>query len=245
MERDPTSGPWAWWFWPAVGAAVVAGGAAVAAGGPGTWWFWPAAAAAVAAVGAAALTWEPLPAEPRSIPVLNHSFELPKLEDGAWRPFRADGWTISALPNPTESQVNGAGVFRPTSVFFDLPLPDGAQTCYSDGNTVSQTIGARFRRGRKYTLTVSVGRRKETPADKTNPKPWSNFGGYTIGLYAGTSPMGVVSSPIPASGKFVTATVEYFSPQNAPLRGEQITIILGSHGRQTNFDNVVLTEARY
>src|SRR5262245_10963973 len=170
------------------------------------------------------------------IPVLNASFEepphplplrcTPAAADCSWNEGSITNW---AIPGPRGT----AGVFHPNPTQFDLPLPDrdGAQTAYSEDQTLYQTLPVKIQKGKRYTLSVSVGRRKD--------KYWDAIPGYIIGLYTGTTPLAYDnSSQRPDRGRFATATVSYTA--DAAYAGEPLTIVLYSYGRQTNFDNVQL-----
>lgn len=160
------------------------------------------------------------------IPVVNHSFESPAHPlpewcgtDCSYNFGPIDGWTIDA---------GGFGLFHPNDAYFNLPLPDGDQTAYSNGGTLSQALSITLQNDTTYELRVEVGRRLDGywPA------------GYQVALFAGSTLIGFESSLNPAAGEFETSLVTYASGPLNPLTGQPLRIQLFSSGAQANFDNV-------
>jgi hypothetical protein len=107
----------------------------------------------ISLVGVLALT---LPAAAKAVPiaVVNHSFESPAHplpvgcgSDCSYNFGPVDGWTIDS---------GGFGVFHPNSSYLNLPLPDGNQTAYSNGGTLSQVLTATLQNDTTYVLRVDV-----------------------------------------------------------------------------------------
>ena len=176
----------------------------------------------ILALGSAAPSWAV------SIPVTNFSFESPAAplgnDCGTGCSFNfgpVTGWTIT---------VNG-GVFHPDSSRFNFPLPDGDQTAYNNGGSLSQTLAATLQNSTTYTLNVAVGNRLDP----------QGFPGYSVALLAGSTVLGTESSQTPALGDFALSTVTFTSAAVDPLAGQALSIVLTSTGGgQTNFDNVRL-----
>jgi hypothetical protein len=174
-----------------------------------------------------------VPAAAYAVPltVLNHSFESPAhplgngcgLGPGCSYNFGPiDDWAIVDLGA-------GTGLFHPDSVYFNLPLPDGSQTAYSNGGTISQTLTDTLQNSTTYTLRVEVGKRLDG-----FPAP------YRVELWAGGSLLDFDSALDPAPGTFATSLVSFTSSAADPLSGESLRIVLVSTGAQSNFDNVRL-----
>jgi hypothetical protein len=163
------------------------------------------------------------------VTITNHSFETgtPTLDCGTgclWSFGAITGWTVS------DPGVPGQGIFQPSSAFLNLPLPDGVQVAYADQGTISQTLVDTVLSGTVYTLQVEVGKRLD-PDYYTTP---------TIQLFAGATLIATATFTEPTAGNFSTATAVYVSGVADPLAGQALTIVLGSTGRQGNFDNVRL-----
>jgi RHS repeat-associated protein len=158
------------------------------------------------------------------IAVPNPSFEDPPLAAGA---FTNDiiGW---------QKTGTSGGTFNPGSNYAPGVVPDGANVAWSNGATFSAQLAERLEAETRYVLEVEVGDRLNSP-----------HVGYTVQLWAGATLLGQTNSPTPGNGQFVTARVEYVSPQNDPLHGQALEIVLKSAGAQTNFDQVRLTAFRF
>lgn len=164
-----------------------------------------------------------------NIPVVNHSFEADVLPDynvdplNSWTVGTISGWAVTGLQ---------AGAFNPGSpIHFVGPVPDGDNTAFSNGETISQVIAAETAiAGNNYTLSVDIGDR-----DDVDP-----FVGYEIQLWIG----GVMrasdsASALPPDGGFDEATLSYLAigaDDTLPIEIRLLTT-----GAQANFDNVRLT----
>lgn len=160
-------------------------------------------------------------AEP--IVINNPSFESPTLSDGLFNIADITGWSVINTGNP--------GAFNPFSNSFDF-IPDGVQTLYSNGATVFQTLPTTLAPNTLYTLSVSVGRRRD----------FTDFPGFTVELRAGGNVLASANQTnvsIPEPGKFERLTLYYTSP-NSVAPGQLLEIRLKSTGAQTNFDLVTL-----
>jgi hypothetical protein len=158
------------------------------------------------------------------ITVANFSFEEPALADGAFNTGTVSSWSLSGVGG-------GGGVFNPIAgTHFTNEVPDGSQTLYLNQGTASQVLSAVLTANTQYTLLVNVGRRL----------PPTAFPGYTVGLLAGSTPLGIESSLMPAEGAFATSTITYTALGTDPLLGQPLQIRFTSVTTQTNFDNVHL-----
>ncbi|MCU1237066.1 MAG: hypothetical protein JWP63_5033, partial [Candidatus Solibacter sp.] len=106
-------------------------------------------------------------------------------------------------------------------------VDDGITTAYSNGPTISQTVGATVQAGILYTLMVDLGSRKD------------------IGPHASAALI-VNGNTYTATGSFVaggwnTFTATYLGTSTDA--GSSITIALLSSGPQANFDNVRLSDS--
>jgi len=157
-----------------------------------------------------------------SIAVVNSSFELPVLPDGAVG--AAAGWTAAGAAfahNPTATELPGGP-------------PDGAQVLFLQGTAnASQTLGAVLTAGTIYTLLVDVGSRAD----------FNFIFGYQINLEDGATVLASANSPIPANGSFLTASIQYMALAGDPNLGQPLGIRLSNvpSGSSTAFmDNVRL-----
>ena len=153
------------------------------------------------------------------IPIVNFSFEDPVQILGSFNFGPITGWT----------NVGISGVFRPNSMEFNLPLPDGVQTGYSNGGAISQALSA-LQNSTKYTLQVDVGKRLDC----------CTAFGPVVQLFAGSTLIATAPAVNPGLGNFLTATAMYTSLASDPLAGLALKIVLDSSGTQTDFDNVRL-----
>lgn len=126
----------------------------------------------------------------------------------------------------------GGGSFQPSSVYLNLPLPDGNVVAYSNGGSISQTLGVSLLPNSTYTLSVFVGDR----LDNENTS-------YSLSLLAGSTTLctfGGLNSAI-TPGTFADETCTYHSGASVPTG--DLSIVLTSAGTQTDFDNVSLDVA--
>jgi hypothetical protein len=178
-----------------------------------------------------------LPALGQAVPltVQNFSFESPAhpLSAGCFPLAGPDCSFSVGIVDAWIVGTDGVGVFHPGvaagNYFFDLPLPDGSQTAYSNGGGLSQQLSDTLQNNTTYTLSVEVGKRHDIA--------WS---AYSVALYAGSTLLGVESSLDPLAGTFDTSVVTYASLASDPLAGEALRIVLFGAGPQVNFDNVRL-----
>jgi hypothetical protein len=136
----------------------------------------------------------------------------------------------AAIPGWTNSGVSGQ--FQPgppaTTTYFDS-VPDGITVAYSNGPTISQTVGATVQDGVTYTLTVDIGARNDFPFDGSADLM---FGDTVCDTATG-------SAPAPGNWSVYTATCT----GTLGDAGDAITIQLNSSNEQGDFDNVVLTDS--
>jgi hypothetical protein len=164
-----------------------------------------------------------------AITVDNPSFEtLPA--GGLPFPCGTDcSYSVDAIPGWTNS---GSGQFQPgppaTMTYFDS-VPDGHTVAYSNGGTISQTVGATVQDGVTYTLTVDIGARNDFP-----------FAGSADLMFGDTVCNTATGTPPPLGNWSVyTATCTGTLGE----AGDPITIQLNSSGAQGDFDSVVLTDS--
>ncbi|GCA84255.1 PEP-CTERM sorting domain-containing protein [Microcystis aeruginosa] len=168
-----------------------------------------------------------------SIPILNHSFESPTAPMQAGNLYYSmnviNNWTL--VPNPSNALQ---GVFSPmmapsTMSAFTDPIPDGSQTAYSNGGTISQVLNATLQANTRYTLGAYVGNRNSQP-----------FPTYSIQLRAGGNLLASNGSVTIPDGRFSLVTVNYNSGSSGSLIGQALEIRLVSSGVQANFDLITL-----
>jgi hypothetical protein len=153
-----------------------------------------------------------------SIPITNAGFESPALTNGAFQQANILGWSGSG------------GVFNPTTAHFPGEAPEGQNTGFSNGQPLSQTLTIVLAANTTYTLTVLVGDRLDTA-----------FPGYHVQLLAGSTILSECATCVtPQNGSFSLVTVTYSTGASDPLIGQALSIVLGSDGLQTNFDDVRL-----
>ena len=171
-----------------------------------------------------------------SITVVNSSFEtLP----GGGLPFACGvGCSYSKDSIPGWTNIQGSpgdtGQFQPGSssgnfAYFNY-VPDGTTIAYSNGGTISQTVGATVQAGVIYTLSVELGNRSD------------NGGGYANQGSADLLINGhqyVATGFQAALGTWTTWTA-YYTGTSADA-GKSITIELNALAPQGNYDNVSLS----
>jgi hypothetical protein len=154
------------------------------------------------------------------VTIVNPGFEAQALGERAFTPGILTGWAV----------IGDAGAFNPTTNEFPGEAPEGKNTAYSNGPTISQILTSTLQANTLYTLSVEVGDRLDAP-----------FPGYFIQLLAGGTILAQDNNMLlPGQGQFLTSTFSFFASSNNPLLGQQLEIRLGSTGLQTNFDNVRL-----
>lgn len=173
------------------------------------------------------LSLTPVAAWADSITIQNASFESTNtLNIGcgtgcAFNTGPIPGWTLTGL----------GGSFQPNSTFFNLPVPDGTIVGYSNGGSISQTLGVSLVPNSLYTLSVFVGDRLDGVSS----------GLYSIALMDGATTLcsfsGYGSSINP--GTFADKTCSFASGPSVP--NGKLSIVLASGGIQADFDNVSLT----
>lgn len=135
----------------------------------------------------------------------------------------------TGLAIPGWTTVGTAGQFQPGAAggaYFNS-IPDGNTVAYTNGGTISQTVGATALANEVYQLLVDVGFRKDVPDPGT------------VKLQIGANTVLGVGVPAPLSGNWVTYTATYTT--TAADAGAPITINLSSASAQGDFDNVRLS----
>jgi hypothetical protein len=167
-----------------------------------------------------------------AVAIQNASFEITNPLDQPCRIANPGicAFNFGPIPDWTISGAGPTGSWRPSSVFLNLPLPDGSIVAYSNGGSISQTLTTGLAANTTYVLSVFVGHRLDDfTAD------------YTLALYAGNTLLDSVSgnnSAIPL-GTFADQTLTFESGAT-PASGD-LRIVLTSGGEQVDFDDVSLT----
>lgn len=107
-------------------------------------------------------------------------------------------------------------------------LSDGITSAFSNGGTISQTVGATVQNGVTYTLQVDLGARNDTAFD----------GSAELVIGGGPTIPCVGAAPTPGNWSTCTATFTGLSSEV----GDSITIELIANGTQGNFDDVRLSD---
>jgi hypothetical protein len=157
-----------------------------------------------------------------AITVTNASFEADVLGLGAFN-SSITGWV----------NTGGSGAFHPVIGTSFNSIPNGVNTAYDNGGTISQILGTTLLDSTNYTLQVGVGRRLDC----------CGFPAYTVQLFAGGTLLGTAAVVSPTAGNFLTATVTYSSLASDPSVGQALRIVLDvpvAGGPQVDFDNVLL-----
>lgn len=159
-----------------------------------------------------------------NITVVNASFET--LPQGGL-PFGCGAgcsFSDGSIPGWTTSGANGQ--FQPGTAGFYNFVPDGLTVAYSNGGTISQTVGVTAVAGTTYTLTTAFGVRN----DIGNP-------GSTRLLVGANSIL--ATGLLPTAGNWSTFTASYTA--TLADAGSLIAIELASPGAQGGWDNISLT----
>jgi hypothetical protein len=168
-----------------------------------------------------------------AIPVANFSFET--LPPGGL-PFGGCGPGCSYSsgdPIPGWTSAGSFGQFQPgpgagNFAYFNS-VPDGITVAYSNGGTISQTVGALAQAGVTYTLQVDLGFRK----DIGDPG--------IVELLVGANTIVATGILAQGSGDWETYTASYTATgadANAPIE-----ILLSTPGAQGDWDNVRLSDS--
>src|SRR5215813_9608676 len=94
------------------------------------------------------------PTQAVSIPVSNPSFEA---LDPLPEPFGGGPFSFGPLTDWVLTGVSG--LFRPNSIAFHLPLPDGDQVAYSNGGNILKVLTTTLQNSTTYILQIDVGKR--------------------------------------------------------------------------------------
>jgi hypothetical protein len=138
-------------------------------------------------------------------------------------------YSVAAIPGWING--GGSGQFQPGSVdgnfaYFNY-VPDGITVAYSNGGTISQTVGPTVEDGITYTLTVDIGVRNDD-------QPYVGTADLMLG---GTVCGATGTAPSPGDWSPYTATCTGTLGEV----GDPITIQLNSVGDQGDFDEVGLS----
>jgi len=181
---------------------------------------------AIAAAASLMLLALPVPANAAVNIVTNGSFEtLP----GTGLPFGC-GVDCSFSIGPIPGWItNGAtGQFQPgppsTTTFFSS-VPDGVTVAYSNGGSISQTLGITAVAGQLYNFSVAFGRRSDGTFDPT----------ATAVLNVGNNFV-IATGVAPTPGNWSTYMASYLA--TALDAGAPISVVLNASGAQGNWDDV-------
>jgi hypothetical protein len=137
--------------------------------------------------------------------------------------------SYSIGPIPGWNDTGFSGQFQPGSssgnfAYFNS-VPDGITVGYSNGGTISQTVGPTSVAGLTYTLQVFVGQRND-----------GNYSPSLIELVVGSNTI-LATGILPTPGNWSDWTASY----TATASGQPISINLISSGLQGDWDKVSLT----
>jgi hypothetical protein len=173
------------------------------------------------------------------IPVVNASFENTSgslLNCGTGCLFN----NLKSIPGWTVGGSGLAGSLEPNSPanssMFTQPVPDGSFVAYSNGGTISQTLGVSVLADSTYTLSVDIGRRLDASGTLGTM--------YSIALEDGSATL--CSTPLTSNGgisKGAFADVILTCTTGSTVTPGALTIVLTSGGNQIDFDNVSLAVA--
>ena len=166
------------------------------------------------------------PAFADSITIQNASFEMKNL---LVTPCGA-GCAYNNGPIPGWTSLGGwQGSWMPSSAYFTSPVPDGSIVAYSNGGLIFQTLGVSLLANTTYTLSVDVGHRLDGLVSN-----------YALSLFAGGTVLNSLagSNGLIPIGTFADESFSFTSGASVP--SGSLSIILGSAGPQTDFDNVRL-----
>ena len=162
-----------------------------------------------------------------TIPVTNPSFEThPALTTACAAAFPNCFFLNGNIPGWSRSTAT-AGQMQPGPLGPFLSVPNGSIIAWSNGATLSQTVGATVQAGATYLLTVDLGRRVDQPFTASAE------------LLLGTE-VCKATGTTPSAGHWSLFTAECAA---TPLEaGAPIRIELLAGGPQAGFDNVHLSE---
>ncbi len=170
------------------------------------------------------------PAFADNITIQNASFEttnvlnIPCGTGCAYNNGPIPGWTATG---------GQQGSWQPSSAYFSS-VPDGSIVAFSNGGTISQTLGDSLLADTLYTLSVALGNRFDAVT--------GGFGTtYLIQLFAGNTLLNSIagSNALITPGTFMDVSFDYLSGATVPAGN--LSIALSSVGPQSDFDNVRLT----
>ncbi len=179
---------------------------------------------ALLTLAAVAAAMSAVPASAVTIAVANASFET--LPPGGLPNGCGTGCSFSSGAIPGWITTGATGQFQPGSAGFYNFVPDGLTVAYSNGGSITQTVGATAVAGRTYTLSTAFGVRN----DIANPG--------SIRLLVGANTI-FATGIAPTPGNWATYTASYTA--TLADAGSAISIELVSPGSQGGFDNVALT----
>lgn len=162
-----------------------------------------------------------------AISIQNASFET---TNPLISPCAGTGCAYNGGPIPGWTLTGNGGSFQPSSLYFNLPLPDGNIVAYSNGGSISQDLGVSLLADATYTLSVFVGDRLDNRTSN-----------YSLSLLAGTTTLCTFSGSNASitPGTFADETCTFQSGTTLP--SGDLSIVLTSAGTQTDFDDVSLS----
>jgi PA14 domain len=176
----------------------------------------------------------------QAIPVVNPSFESQALGDGAWIDGTLSGWTVGGTFAGPQNWLDPdfAGATDRDPILSSVP--DGQNSAFSRGPTISQTLTTTLAANTQYLLQVNVGHRAN-----------GAFPGYRVQLWAGGVLLAEDNNSLPVGlGQFVTSTVSYTTDSTPAQFGQPLQIRLVAPGvtdptgfTQAVFDNVRLSRS--
>ena len=135
-----------------------------------------------------------------SIPVANHSFEIPEF-NSIENPFGA----IALMPLWTEEDIDPEGQSRNTGIFLNTPADsndhitnaDGNQLAFLgsfQGNSISQFVSSKYQVGKSYKLTVGICVSHKAPPVGNNPLT------LAFTYWGGFLPVDIATVQVPPTG---------------------------------------------
>lgn len=161
-----------------------------------------------------------------SIPIDNPGFEDGTYPDSySSTGFITGAWTA---PGP-----GAQGEFNPASYQITGEAFEGDNVAFSNGGVIGQVLTSDLEAGRRYTLSVQVGERKEGVPPGHRP--------YEVQLLAGGVVLGSTTAPQQVFDGWVKAEVVHDAAAGDPQIGTPLEIRLISGGVQLLWDDLRLS----
>jgi len=195
--------------------------------------------------------WAVAPVESATIAIENASFESPVVDPNGWGAFPVvEGWIEIDL-DTLGSTNTGVFLNTPADSFDHVVNADGRQLAFLGselGNGLEQDLGATYKTGCDYRLTMGVGISSRFPPRAEPPGDTLNLVLYYLD---GNTPVDIVSQSVEAGGVSSTQLqdVSVYLPtvnSNDAWAGKNIGVAIRAAGQAGGFwdlDNVRLVES--